>query len=211
MVLPQNRDLPKLYEAVGSAISQWSFIELQLYQVFTVCLTLTAMQPGGGFSVDNRVPNAVLDSIEGFRGKLNMIDAAMLAALKGLDDEAIALLRDWAVLKGKVNDLHWNRNALAHWTGWREAKPDGTTAKAYIAPHPFASNDHPRATKTDIDQWAVRFRETGIKLSELVERLASHQGLQHTHVARVASQVLCTLPGDLRLLESLKQELSGHL
>lgn len=167
MVCPQNRDLPKLYEAVGSAISRWAFIELQLYQVFAVCLTLTALQPGGGFSVDNRIPNAVLDSIEGFRGKLNMIDAAMLAALTGLDDQAVVLLRDWAVLRDKVNGLHWNRNALAHWTARREAKADGTTVKAYIAPHPFASNDHPGATKTDIDQWAASFRETGIKLSEL--------------------------------------------
>lgn len=208
---PKNRDLGNLHKAVGEAISMWATIELQLHQLFSISLTLVAMQPGGGFSYDNTVTSSVLDSIDGFRGKLLMIDAALAGALGGLDAEADQLLNDWAVERKKINNLHGNRNALAHWRALRIVNADGSIKKFVIQSPTLKGAGGEGATETDVQCWANSFREAANRLAGLVTRLASHRGLQRTHLERAASQIQCCLPDDPTLLEFLKHELTEHL
>lgn len=84
-----------MYTAIGSALSNWTRVEIQLYQIFGAVHVLTIMQAGGGFSSDMRTPYAVLEAIDGFRAKILMIDSALKSALGDLDDEARGILRDW--------------------------------------------------------------------------------------------------------------------
>lgn len=200
-----------MHRAVGAALTDWTYIELQLHQIFAVCMSLTAMQPGGGFSADHRIQHAVLDAIDGFRGKLCMIDAALQVALEGLDEDAASILRDWVGLRKKVNALHRNRNALAHWSVCRWANQDGSTLRVVLAPQPYETNQHQGVAETDVGEWGRAFRSTGQRIGVFVERLASHRGLQIRHLANVTGQVRCTLPSDSTLLDFLKRELSDQL
>src|SRR5438045_2371002 len=103
-MLEENKDIPLLYETVGVALSNWVRIEIQLHQLFGIGLSLVVMQPGGGFSYDGAITSAVLDSIDGFRAKLLMIDAGLGAALGDLDEEATAILNEWAVERRNINE-----------------------------------------------------------------------------------------------------------
>ena len=208
---PKNKSLDGLYMAVGSAISNWTRIEIQLHQLFTICLAFIPMQCGGGFSINAPGPGAVLDAIDGFRGKLLMIDAAMEAALDGIDAEGVAILNDWSVERKKINALHGNRNALAHWTASRHTNRDGSTKEVRLEPPYYSSDNHQGVRETDVQQWEQCFTEASYRLAVLVERLASHRGLQRKHLEQVASQIRCTYLSDPTLLEFLKHELSGHL
>lgn len=207
---PKNKSLDGLYRAVGSAISNWTRIEIQLHQLFTICLSFIPMQCGGGFSVNAPAPGAVLDAIDGFRGRLLMIDAAIEAALGALDTEATAILNDWAIERKKINILHGNRNALAHWSASRHTNRDGSTKEVRLEPPYYSSDDHQGVRETDIQQWEQCFTEASYRLAVLVERLASHQGLQRKHLEQVASQIRCTYLTDPTLREFLIQQLSEH-
>jgi hypothetical protein len=113
--LSTAEEIAAMYTAIGSALSNWTRVEIWLYQIFSASLTLTIMQPGGGWSADTRTPTAVPDAIDGFRSKILMIDGALKAALGDLDDEAISILNDWAKESRKVQSLHTgSRNRLAH-------------------------------------------------------------------------------------------------
>jgi hypothetical protein len=209
---PKNSSLDDLYKAVGHAISNWSHVELQLYQIFAIATGLTAMQPGGGYSTNNEIGIAVLDSVDGWRAKLQMVSAALQAALANLDDEARNILNTWAIEQVTINALHGNRSKLAHWRAETigRPKPQTGTRMVRLAP-PFFSKKLNGVWETDIVSWGAEFTEAAKRLSRLAGRLASHRGLQRKFVEQVASQVLCNLPDDPTLLEFLKQQLSGHL
>lgn len=195
-----------IYTAVGSALSNWTRVEIQLYQIFSAALTLTIMQPGGGYSVGSPTPAAVLDAIDGFRAKILMIDKALTSALSDLDEEAVAILNDWARESRKVTTLHNNsRSRLAHWTvasGFAEG------ASVRLIPPSYSAREHQGITLTDIQQCEVAFIDAQDRLLDIVGRLTSHRGLQRKFLRQVASQVRCTLPGDPTAIEFLKHELS---
>jgi hypothetical protein len=208
---PKNESLDALYMAVGRAISKWAAVENQLYHMFAITTSLVAMQPGGGWSADLTIPSAVLEAIDGFQGKLNMIRASLRAALRDLDPAADALLRDGLAEIEAVRALQGNRNKLAHWSAQRATTHPTGKLRPILAPPPFSSNDHQGVVETDIDQWSANFVQANRRLAEYVERLASHRGLQGKHLELTASQVRCTLPSDRTLLERLKQQLSDYL
>lgn len=203
---PKNQDIDRLYTAIGSAISNWTRVEIQLYQLFAISLSMTVMQ-NGGFSIASYTPNAVLDSIDSFRGKLLMIDAALSTALADLDKEATAILNDWAKERHKTNALHRNRSRLAHWSVATKFGFDKGVGGPVLVPPSYSSNGHQGITETDVRDWEKAFSEAANRLSALVARLASHRGLQHKFLRQVASQVRCTLPADATNLEFLKREL----
>lgn len=61
-------------------------------------------------------PYAVLDAIDGFRAKMEMIDRALKSALGDLDDEAHGILSDWDKAAETTKRLHNRcRNCLAHY------------------------------------------------------------------------------------------------
>ena len=106
---------------VGEAITQWSFVEQTLSNIFTVCVVPCPTRPeapdGGYVSfIDSAVPTAVFYSVESFRAKLGLVDAALLSRIKSSGNWADQLRSDWARLKDKTRKLALKRNSLAHGT-----------------------------------------------------------------------------------------------
>jgi hypothetical protein len=201
----------------------WSLVELQLYQIFSIVTSLTVAQQSGGWSADAKTSEAILDAVDGWRLKLEVITAALNAALVGLDDEATDILNSWAVEKVDINNLHKCRSKLAHWRAETLHNLDATKTKVRIAP-PFHSNKSPKggfgpegAWETDVNHWHDEFQVAGRRLSLIAERLAAHKGLQRKFVEQAASQILPVrlggrvVGGDPMLIELLRQRLSGHL
>jgi hypothetical protein len=210
MNAPKNSSLDGLYMAMGRAISNWAIVEIQLYQLFTISMSLTAMQPGGGYSTGSETPGAVLDAVDGWRAKLQMIAAALQSALGNTDEDGQAILNDWATEQETINSLHSLRNKIAHWTAERLIKRDGSE-KVRLRPPFYSLNKSGNVWQSDIEAWEKQFQVASIRLVYLAERLARHRGLQRKFVEQVASQALCCLPDDPTLLEHLKQQLSEHL
>jgi len=109
-----------MFAQVGKAISQWSLVELSLCNIFTVCVTSCPSRPtpDGGFVslLDSKVPEAIFYSVENFRGKLGMVDAAFFARVSENGKWAQELRSEWRKLHGKARKLSLKRNQLAHWT-----------------------------------------------------------------------------------------------
>lgn len=194
-----------MYTAIGSALSNWTRVEIQLYQIFGAAHVLTIMQAGGGFSSDMRTPYAVLDAIDGFRAKILMIDSALESALGDLDEEAHDILNDWAKTAEKVQSLHNKcRNCLAHWTvasGFAEG------AQVRLIPPPYSKRKHQGVSMTDIRNWEAAFIAAADRLVDIVSRLTSHQGLQRKLVMQTIEQVRIAVPGNSPLMEFLRREL----
>ena len=113
----------QMFAAVGRAITQWSFVELTLCNLFTVCVTPCPTRPmidaddlGYVSMIDSGVPTAIFYSIESFRGKLGLVDAAFRARVPDNKPWAIEARENWAKLYDKTRKLSLKRNKLAHWT-----------------------------------------------------------------------------------------------
>lgn len=194
-----------MFSAIGSALSNWTRVEIQLYQMFGAAHVLTIMQAGGGFSSDMRTPYAVLDAIDGFRAKIFMVDSALKSALGDLDDEAGCILRDWEKQAEKIKSLHTRRNRLAHWTvasGFAEG------AQVRLIPPPYSNREHQGVSITDIRDGEEAFITAADRLVDIVSRLTSHQGLQRKLALQTIEQVRIALPGNSPLTEFLRRELS---
>ncbi len=194
-----------MHAAVGSALSSWTRVEIQLFQLFGASHVLTIMQAGGGFSSDMRTPYRVLNSVDGFSAKMRMIDSALKSALGELDEEAISILNDWDAAEKKVRKLHNDcRNRLAHWTvasGFRDG------AKVRLVPPPYSERKHQGVSITDIRGWERSFIATQDLLVNIVARLTSHQGLQHKLAMQTIEQVRIALSRDSALVEAMRHEL----
>ncbi len=193
-----------IYRAIGSALSNWTRVEIQLYQIFGVVHVLTIMQAGGGFSSDMRTPYAVLDAIDGFSAKIRMIDRALESALGELDDDARGILSDWGKANKNIVSLHNNcRNCLAHWTvasGFAEG------AQVRLVPPPYSSREHQGLSIADIRSWEVAFIAGADRLVDIVSRLTSHQGLQRKLAMQTIEQVRIAIPGNSPLVELIRRE-----
>lgn len=194
-----------IYSSIGSALSNWTRVEIQLYQIFGAVQVLTIMQAGGGFSSDMRIPYAVLDAIDGFSAKIRMIDRALISALGELDDQTHGILNDWTKAKEKTVSLHNNcRNRLAHWTvasGFAEG------AQVRLVPPSYSSREHQGVSVADIRRWETAFIAVGDRLVDIASRLTSHQGLQRKIVMQTIEQLRIALPGSLPLIELIRREL----
>ena len=209
MVIPKNNSITGMYEAIGSAISTWTRVETQLYQIFSITLSLTVMQDRG-YTLGSTTPNAVLDSIDGFRAKLLMIDAAIRSAIPGHDQESVAIRLAWAEEQIRINELHGKRSNLAHWNVSQHFNQHGPN-KVLLIPRIYSSRDDQGVMRTDVEQWEQCFIEASVRLGKITERLLVHRELQRRFVAQVASQIRSILPHDPTLLEFLKHELSDYL
>ena len=112
-----------MFASVGRAITQWSFVELTLCNLFTICVTPCPTRPakddedqGYVSMIDSAVPTATFYSIESFRGKLGLVDAALRARIPENKSWAIEAREKWAKLYDKTRRLSLKRNRLAHWT-----------------------------------------------------------------------------------------------
>lgn len=197
-------EIKAMYSAIGSALSNWTRVEIQLYQIFGAVHVLTIMQAGGGFSSDMRTPYAALDAVDGFSSKMRMVDRALKSALRDLDEDALGILHDWDKAKDKVASLHNNcRNSLAHWTvgsGFTEG------AQVRLIPPPYSSRAHQGLSITDIQSWEAAFIVVANRLVNIVERLTSHQGLQRKFTMQTIEQISISLPKSSALADLFKNE-----
>lgn len=201
---PKAENIDAMYSAIGSALSNWTRVEIQLYQIFGAIHVLTIMQAGGGFSSDMRTPYAVLDAIDGFRPKMFMIESALKSALEELDDEAHGILSDWGKAAEKVRTLHKNRNRLAHWTVAR-GFPEG--AQVRLLPPSYSTEKHQGVSISDIRNWEPAFVDAANRLVDIVARLTTHQGFQRKLAMQTIEQVRIALPDNSPLMEMLRREL----
>lgn len=201
--------IQEMYSAIGSAISNWTRVEIQIYQIFGAVQVLTIMQAGGGFSSDMRTPYAVLDTIDGFSSKMRMLDGALKATLEELDNDAHSILSDWSHEKDKITALHRRRNMLAHWTvasGFSEG------AEVRLVPPPYSSRQHQGVSTSDIRTWEVAFIAAADRLATIVDRIASHQGLHRKIAMQTIDQVRLALPTNAPLIELIRSDFSNtHL
>lgn len=108
---------------VGEAITQWSFVEQTLCNIFIICITPCPVrppkmegEPGLVTMIDSEVPTAIFYSTESFRGKLNITDSALRTRIKENGEWAKGVRADWSKLHDKVRKLSLKRNSLAHGT-----------------------------------------------------------------------------------------------
>lgn len=119
----------QMFATVGRAITQWSFVENDLSTLFGVCLGGAAIDKKYGYVHVPRGWNAMwlFYSVENWRAKLQLLDAAIEAHLLGSTAEK-KLKAEWAKLSDKASDLARKRNKLAHWFV-RPAQRSGTGAE----------------------------------------------------------------------------------
>lgn len=72
--------------------------------------------PGYTSFLDSSVPTAAFYSVESFRGKLNVANAAILSRIHDNGSWAQDIRAQWAKLHNKVRKLSMKRNTLAHGT-----------------------------------------------------------------------------------------------
>ena len=70
--MDHNEEFDSLLLAVGEAISNWSRVEVGLYEVFHVSIYAPALGPSA----------AAFMALESFRAKLNMVDETLRASRK---------------------------------------------------------------------------------------------------------------------------------
>jgi hypothetical protein len=107
----------QMFALVGRTITRWSFVESVLANIFAICTSPVCVSSEGGIQYfDSQVPSHIFFSVESFRGKLGLADAAVTSRLmvSGLSENPI--FADWNRLKEKARKLSQKRNKLAHWT-----------------------------------------------------------------------------------------------
>jgi hypothetical protein len=109
-------DTEQMFALVGRAITQWSFVEEALSNIFKICVAPSVARRAGISYLDSGVPMAIFYALESFRPRLTILDAALLARLHGTGTSVTELREEWARLKEKTRKLSRRRNRLAHWT-----------------------------------------------------------------------------------------------
>lgn len=174
---------------VGEAISEWSFVEQTLCSVLTICVTSCPAKPekeGTTYTLDGEVTTAIFYSVENFRGKLKMVDAALRTRVRDHEDWGKAVLADWGKLHVKVRNLSLKRNRLAHWTVTPAWHRDEEFVEAALMP-PYGSPMWWKETGSmpagnalstkQVDDIVIAFSAIHRKLKEFYENLARQQGL----------------------------------
>lgn len=132
----------QMFALVGRAITAWSFVELSLCNIFTICVTPCPVRrdPEGGIvsMLDSTVPTNIFYSVENFRGKLGLVDAALQGRVSDHEQWALDVRNDWAKLHDKTRRLSLKRNKLAHWTVVPAFQDDDQFREARLMP-PYGS------------------------------------------------------------------------
>jgi hypothetical protein len=206
----------QMYSLVGRAINQWSFLEENLCHIFMVCTGGVIADPEGG--MDYSGCGAVADafySVENFRGKLALIDAALVEAAPNHFAWGEEVQEEWARLREKARKLSLRRNRIAHCTilpGYDYQ----TTIPPRLVP-PIGSRGYYRATglspaKHRLTVEQVRHLERAFcllseKLRDFTYRFARQEGLFDRYVERVALQIDSYSRRDPTRAERLKRAL----
>lgn len=220
-------DLNKRHEAteqmfalIGWTITEWSFVEERLCSIFTICTSPVLAHPGGALeSLDSQVPIGIFYSVENFRAKLGMVDAAVTNRIIGTGDWVDELKGEWRRLHDKARKLSLKRNRLAHWTVlpayWRD---DETLGAARLVP-PFGSLAYYRETGWNptnatmkplhVEHLARAFGLLSEKLRAFAYSLARQEELFDKDVRLLARQILSLDQLDPTRAERLRRGLSS--
>jgi hypothetical protein len=207
-----------MYGLVGRAISQWSFVEERLCSIFMVCTGDVIADPEGGLDFSGCGPVAdAFYSVENFRGKLALIDAAMIEAAPvhfpwGADVQA-----EWAKLREKTRKLSLRRNKLAHFTilpgyDYQDTIPPRLVPPIGSRGYFMATGLNPAKHRITVDQLHHLDRAFCLlteKLRDFAYRFARQEGLFDRYVERVALQIGSRSRRDPTRAERLKRVLSS--
>ena len=119
----------QMFAAVGRAITQWSFVEQALSDLFSVCVGSAVPGEHGEIQfIEAWIPMWVFFALESFAARRALVDAAFAAYVYGATPTEIELTTEWAKLSDKARTLSGKRNKLAHWTVI-PAQPTGAGAE----------------------------------------------------------------------------------
>lgn len=118
---PKPAQRKTFYAALGSAISTWQIVELNLYEIYRA--TTGANRPGA--------EAAGFYAIEGFRAQLKLTDAAV--RFVALDHPE--LIDGWTNLNNQARKKSKWRNAMAHSAVWFEVNEPRPDRRIWIGPN----------------------------------------------------------------------------
>ena len=214
-----------MFAMVGRAITQWSFVEDRLCNLFSVCVgsAVLSNKHGGIEFIESWTPMWVFYAAEAFNTKRSLVDAAITAHVHMVPDED-ALKAEWAKLSDKARKLSHKRNKLAHWTV-RPAQRTGTAAKHEpIAPArlmpPYGSPKYWRETGWNPPGHSLSLVQVGHiekafylycgKVHEFTRKLAGIQELRDKHVLLALRRLASDDQLDPTLLEHVKRALASR-
>lgn len=194
-----DRQTERMFASVGRAITRWSFVESELCSIFTVCSgSVVAMNRGGLDFGNSSVPMAVFFSLESFRGKLAITDAAVMACCHFPGERSLELKRQWAKLHEKVRKLSHKRNRLAHYTVLPAFEDDDETILPPRLVPPYGSPAYWRETGlgsgkktlslTHLSHLEQAFGLMAVKLRNFASDLAHSEELFDIYVRQAADR-----------------------
>ena len=210
----------QMFALVGRAITRWSFVENELCSIFMVCTSdVVPMRHGLDFG-ECAVPNAVFYSVENFRGKLALIDAALGAYVRKWEDWEMAIHADWTKLREKTRKLSLRRNRLAHYMvlpGFDDGDDDLARPPRLVPPYgspAFMRETGLRPGKLTLSPQHVSHLEYAFfllekKLKEFAYRLASQEELFDLYVERLTRRTDSHCRRDPSRAERLRRAISS--
>jgi len=216
-----DRANEQMFALVGRAITQWSYVEQNLCSIFTICTShVVPMREGGLHYLDFQVPNAVFYSVENFRSKLGLVDAALINRALGQEPWAVEAREEWAKLQQKVRKLSLKRNRLAHWTVLPAADYGDEFYDARLVP-PYGSPGYWRETgirptnqtmkPTHIQHLEMAFYLVSQKLKDYAKSLVQREELYGRSVGLTASLIRSRYDIDPTHAEEIKLRLTSLL
>lgn len=197
----EEKATEQMFAMVGRVITRWSFVESRLCNIFIVCTgDVAASPPPDGFLDfgECSVPMSVFYSVENFRGKLALIDAALdpyVAVSKSSSDE---FRGQWARLRDKARKLSLKRNKLAHYTVLPGLIDDDGTDEPRLVP-PYGSPKYYREVglltgPNSISIKQIQDLEYAMcileeRLKEFTYSLARNEELFDKYVSRLARRI----------------------
>lgn len=206
----------QMFALIGKAITNWSFVEEQLCHTFEICSSLVPTNTDGGLLIVDPVPRSIFFSIENFRGKLNLIDAALNARAAGPLEWAIETRGCWSKVREKARKLSLRRNKLAHWTVLPGYDYKGTIPPRLVPP--IGSPGYYRATGLNrenviplhnLDHLNNAFYLLQEKLREFNRELVQNEGLFGRYVELMAGQIRSQNHSDQNRAEQIERALSS--
>lgn len=182
MIVSKSGDAHKFHATLGSALAAFVAIEAQLRATFSLSIGFAPLQQHGIVILD---PSAcsVLAAASGTSGRLALIEAALSAALDGLD-EGRMLFDEWRSEQRKLIELERLRQQLLHGTVLEERDLDGRLERMVLQIGEMA----PPVTDGHMETWRRRFLAAASRLERFNERLGSNDEMNRRRVARFAQQ-----------------------
>jgi hypothetical protein len=159
------RQQQQFFEYLGRAVSQWAYVEDQVYHTYRVII-----DPG-----DWVASAAAYHSVINMKTRLDMIDAALNVSRQYKDR-----FSEWGKIRKKIRDQSARRNKVAHWTVTGDATRDDETGVTMYLHAPFYDvrkiSEEGHQEKVDVKQlaqWTSAFAKLGMEIEDFWRSLKS--------------------------------------